>query len=362
MSDIPKIEIPARMLHVYPVCAKESTRYAMASVMIESTHTDGVAKTVVVATDGRRMLVAEQDAGLFDGELKLFVPASIAASAVKLAVRTRMSDTEPVAVISGGIGQPCAMTVFSQDGEAVFRWESEDGVFPPYRDVVPETTEGGGVGLLGVSAELVAGTLKAMQKIVGDEQPVRVYVPSRTDKPIRFDGTDQVSVTVVGVVMPVKIDEWTEQPVKAEPADDAPQLVPALDKPAAETGEVASADHPFDEAQASSPEPFDDAFAGPPEAVANMAGRMSIHVRRRNGGRYACEYFAQAGTHELYEKMEGHHADKQAAYVHAADTIHAWLKGLTGLNAKGTGHKKDILALLDAADKRPNVTAATGAA
>jgi hypothetical protein len=203
------LEVPVRMLQVVGVAAKENTRYAMDGVLIDADRAKGL--ICAVATDGRRLVVAEWNTRLFDTPLSVLVPGDVARNAVKLAKQYEAGDEEPMAVVSRD-GDEYAVTVRTDAGEAILNWQKMELPFPPYRECIPDWADSTGVASIGITPSLVAGTLTTLQKIVGEEPLVRVYLPSKPDKPLGFESQDGGKLKALGVVMPANIEGWIEKP------------------------------------------------------------------------------------------------------------------------------------------------------
>lgn len=217
------VEIPVAMFHVVGGAAKENSRYAIDGVLVETP--DGAGRVSVAATDGRRLIVAETDNGLFNQPCHVIVPGDVARSVVKLAT-CGANDDVPTATIKVDEMGDCSVTVLTNDGKATLDWQEVTDPFPPYRDVIPKWEDAPATALIGISPELVATTLKAMQKTVGADSRVRVYLPPQSDRPLVFEshGND---LKVLAVVMPVKIEEWTEQQIQGDHAVDDGELAKA---------------------------------------------------------------------------------------------------------------------------------------
>jgi hypothetical protein len=208
-----RIEIPVRMLHVSALAAKETGRYMMECVLIES-RTEGV--VAAIATDGRRLIVSETSKGLFDGDGAIMIPRDIAKSAAKLAkTKTESGDDEPMAEISQ-TGAVCSVTVFGGEGNVVFTWDEITAQFPPYREIIPDWSASSGIARIGVTPELVAGALKTLEKISGMDA-VRVFLPPKDNGPIGFEAySGALGITTLALVMPKNIDGWKVQKIKGE--------------------------------------------------------------------------------------------------------------------------------------------------
>jgi hypothetical protein len=233
------VEIPVRMLHVSALAAKEPGRYMQECVLVESRPDNVVA---LIATDGRRLIVAESNKGLFDGDGSILIPADIAKAAAKLAkAKTASGDDEPMAEIRQDNAKS-SITVFGGEGDVVFNWESLTGQFPPYRDVIPDWSSSSGIARIGVTPELVASALKTLEKISGMDA-VRVFLPPKDNAPIGFEAfSDELGITTLALVCPATVDGWKVQKIKAEKKPAAVDTAQVEFDP--ETGEV-KADAPI---------------------------------------------------------------------------------------------------------------------
>lgn len=208
-----RVEIPVRMLHVAAMAAKEPGRYLTNCVLVESSQESTVS---TVATDGRRLVIAQTNKGLFDGPGTILIPADVAKSAAKLAkAKNEAGDDEPQAEITEA-GDECSITVFAGEGNAVFYWDRIDGQYPPYRAIIPDWTNSKGIARIGVTPELVAGSLKTLEKVSGMDC-VRLFMPGEDNQPIGFEAhDDELGITTLAIVMPTAIDGWKVQKIKAE--------------------------------------------------------------------------------------------------------------------------------------------------
>lgn len=198
-----KVEIPVAMFNVVGGAAKANSRYAIDGVLVETP--DGAGRVSVAATDGRRLIVAETDNGLFNQPCRVIVPGDVARSVVKLAT-CGANDDVPTATIRVGDDGDCSVTVLTNDGKATLDWQEVTDPFPPYRDVIPQWGDAPATALIGISPDLVASTLKAMRKTVGTESRVRVYLPPQPDRPLGFESFGN-GLKVLAVVMTVKLEE-----------------------------------------------------------------------------------------------------------------------------------------------------------
>lgn len=212
-TDEVKVEIPVRMLHVAQACADDPGKYMLNCVMVESRPNNTVA---TIGTDGRRLIVAETTAGLFDGQGSILMPADIAMAVVRLAKpKTESEQDEPLAEISQ-VDCQCSVRVFGGSGDVVFDWERIDGQFPPYREAIPDWMVSIGTSYIGITPELVASSLRALEKISGMDS-VRVFLPPSSDKPIGFESSsNDLHISTLAVVMPKNIEGWRPQKIKAE--------------------------------------------------------------------------------------------------------------------------------------------------
>jgi hypothetical protein len=220
MSDC-VLEIPVCMLQVVACAAGEPGRYALDAVLVE-TNDAGV---VTVASDGRRLLMAEFDRGLFTGDSSVIVPAYIAKMATKLATAGR--NERPMAKIEVH-GDGGFLSIDTPTGVAKFDWviQLDAAKFPNYRDVLPVWKGYSGTGVIGLGATLVADTLKAINKVIGTDATIRAYIPKTPTRPIGFEVIDD-GLRVLAVVMPVAIPDWVDKPADtnaAESADEQPTL------------------------------------------------------------------------------------------------------------------------------------------
>ncbi len=220
------LDVPIRMLNTIRVAAKDNGRYAIDGVYVETR--DELGLISVAATDGRRLIIAEWNRGLFDDEVHLLIPGMVARNAVHLATRPRGKDDEPMATIEQD-GEDCTLTVFTTAGDVAFHWSTMELAFPPYRDVVPDWSDSTGLARIGIKPELFYGSLKALQEVVGDDKPVRFYLPNTPDRAIGLEAQDGDIMKALAVIMPVKIEEWTEQAVGgSQPGEIMPNPIQAV--------------------------------------------------------------------------------------------------------------------------------------
>ena len=226
LAEESQVIMPVRVLQVVGAVARESSRYALTSVLVETQRRIGKTDLVaIVATDGRRMVLVEMSSGLFDGNLSVQIPGDVAKAALKIAVKS--DDDEPMITLhTDTLSHTNTLTVTTPSGDGVLTWRTAEDVlpFPPYRDIIPDWKKSIGIAAIGINPELLASTLKVVQKVAGAEQRTWVYLPEKADRPLGFEANDGGHVRVLAIVMPVKIDEWTEPPPKpAETMNDPKQ-------------------------------------------------------------------------------------------------------------------------------------------
>lgn len=209
-EDEPVFEIPARILHVVGVAAKDESKYAMTGVLIEA---DRVAKVVTaMATDGRRLMVATCNQGIFDGVETVYIPKSIARNAARVSTVRPGKDSDAIVTIRRD-GDDCHLTAYTQDGPIVFEWQMDPAVkYPPYRDVIPDWSDSEGIERFGITGDLVASTITWMQKVVGKAPKIKVHLPSRPDRAFGFEAQDGETLRALAVMMPAVIDGWVDHP------------------------------------------------------------------------------------------------------------------------------------------------------
>jgi hypothetical protein len=204
MSEIETAEMdfPARMLLAAEVAASENTRYAFASVRMES-H-DG--KACAVATDGRRLAVVEWTKSAAPAGLEFYIPEAIALKAAKMAKRAA-GDGEPmVKVIRTGNAR--ALRLFAGYAGVEIQWTEEEGDtrnFPPYRECIPQWSQSAGVGMCGATSDLAAEALDVCRAIVKCDG-VKMFIPTTPVMPMGFEATDEDGMTVLVVLMARKMD------------------------------------------------------------------------------------------------------------------------------------------------------------
>lgn len=227
------IELPACLLRVVGVAAKEEGRYSMTGVLVDVDAANGIVRTI--STDGRCMIVAKSNRGVFDDDVSIIVPGNIARNAARIASIRGTRDERAVVTILKGKKKHWKLTAYTGDGTVDFDWtDNPDLKFPPYADIIPDYTESAGVGRIGITPDLVASVLTALQKVVGKEPLVRVFLPPNPDRPLKLESQDGDNIHAIAVIMPAAIEEWAAEKPKPEekPVADIPgqQTIPMADE------------------------------------------------------------------------------------------------------------------------------------
>jgi hypothetical protein len=201
--------IPKNAFPIDKVAAKEKTRYALSSVLVERKN----GKPRAVATDGRRYIVAEweetdpegypeipgADLGKKDDSSTMF-PLGTWAKAKKAIPKSPSRPVLRHAFMVEGAERP---VIGSTDLETVDRFECRpiEGHYPNIDDVRPKDL--GEYRKIHFDPTLMAETLKVVTEMVGKGQTVTLYVPEDGKKcaMIQASGDD---LTVEAGIMPVE--------------------------------------------------------------------------------------------------------------------------------------------------------------
>lgn len=250
--------IPKSIQHIVNICASENTRYAVNGIHLSRDTSSADAedhRSVAVATDGRRLLIArwqEPDIGdwpdLADrGDVNTvwdfwaIVPAKIWTEAHRsvpngckpILQHVLLEERRPVKGKPSEVSQP-DLTLVTTDGETVRRLTSpqSDGKFPKYQDVVPalrdvfidttpeaeadekpvgiikvcnETAVGEPAVTIGFDPQLLASLCDTMNAMLPEGRGLTFTVPIDPTKAMIIRGRDCEGVDLLGVIMPYNV-------------------------------------------------------------------------------------------------------------------------------------------------------------
>lgn len=210
------IDFPARILNAAEVCSGEPTRFLVDGVLVQTVGNGHLIHAV--ATDTRCLIRVAWANGLYDSPVATIIPARIAKPAIKLAKKEETGEAMATLVVGK---EQCELSVMGIYGKVIFQWPRLDGQFPDYQAVIPDFDKSDGISRIGINSDLAENMLSTMQKVVGDSVAIRLYLPSEETRPLGMEASDGDTVSATAVIMPVKIDEWSEKPPKVKPDDSA---------------------------------------------------------------------------------------------------------------------------------------------
>ncbi len=216
--------VPQNVASIEAIAAKDTSRYVINGVLLER-DSAGIARAV--ATDGRRMIVAEfcesdekDYPAVFDSERVEGFSAILPAGALKTAAKGigKASRIKPVlgniAVSEASANGQVFLTTTDLETESKATVPTIDDKYPSWREVMPkyealtkEQFEPHRSIRIGVNAKLLAELLTTLCKInKGSENDVvTLEVPLSADRPIVVHADKPDIGKTTGLLMPVTI-------------------------------------------------------------------------------------------------------------------------------------------------------------
>lgn len=209
--------IPKCIFPVVKFSAKEKTRYALNSVLLDRKGNDGGPRAI--ATDGRRLIIVEWNEPEPDKYPTLeglphekpdkpnvegtMVPVSAWEKACKAIPKMKFRPVLEHAIFDETDSETVRMG--ATDLETVEKFESRklEGHYPEFDTIVP--TDLTDYVTLGVSPALLCETVKVVETIVGKGVPVRLHVPSDGNAAIVVEAKNDDGIKAKAILMPVEL-------------------------------------------------------------------------------------------------------------------------------------------------------------
>ncbi len=181
-GDVISLDTPLvrdRLASVLPAVAQETGRYAIHGLLLES-DSDGLR---LVATDGRRLVIAElaDVSTAFRGNV--IVPARIAQLVQKFTTRSAGSLQLTIALPESTDNNTSPASLFIRGDNWALHTPAVDGRFPVYRDVVPASASRFAVArqpLLDTLGEIALATSSASRAVQLDLSPRRIKLTAHS--------------------------------------------------------------------------------------------------------------------------------------------------------------------------------------